>query len=263
MTGEETIVRLRRPVRPSVCEKDMTSPKQSLPAYRSCNSRGQIAALDAWHHEEDAHFKCSTCGMTNWSEEWPDVSIRSILQTVLDEPSDTPHYERVSCLVLAACLEDMMRQQLRLMGAFKSSWEDADFLMSPLLDAYRGRERQLQLYSHIGYGSFKAVCTEVGLADYSAQWHRVTHQRNHFAHTTESPSKSLSPSEIVGFIRDTLTVFSRIYNKYNCDTVGFGAAINPLHPGEIRELIDKIEEIDGKASPPHSSPAAGSGSGEA
>jgi len=228
------------------CQYEIITVDSKLPAYRICNSCGQTAAVDALPHVGDGQLKCSSCGKIDRNEEWPDPSIREILQVVLDAPSDQPHYERFSCLLLSACLEDMMKQQLRIMAVFNSSWEEADFLISPLLDAYRGRQRQLQLYSRLGHGTFKTDCVEADRPMYSAQWHRISGQRNHFAHSTEAPESSLSPSEIQAFVKDTLIVFSRIHNKYDRETLDYNAATSSVNPKELRELIKELGNEDGE-----------------
>gem|GEM_PF-4843192 len=81
---------------------------------------------------------------------------------------------------------------------------------------------------------------------YSAQWHRISGQRNHFAHSTEAPESSLSPSEIQAFVKDTLIVFSRIHNKYDRETLDYNAATSSVNPKELRELIKELGNEDGE-----------------
>lgn len=218
------------------------SSSRSLTEYRRCNSCGQIAALGVWHRANNGDINCASCGKSNSNNLWPEPSVRTILEMVLNAPPHEPYYERLACLLLTACLEEMMRDQLWIMGMFDGMWLDTDFLLEPLLDAYRGRQRQLQLYRRLGYGSFADECKEADLPDYTLRWQQISDQRNHFAHSTSESTVSLSADDIERFICDALVLFSRIHNKYNAQTIGYKAAISPPSTNEIKKLLQELND---------------------
>ncbi|MDB6016492.1 MAG: hypothetical protein JWR19_981 [Pedosphaera sp.] len=136
-----------------------------------------------------------------------------------------------------------MKAQLIVMALHGNIWECIEFVMSPLLEAYRGRARQLQLYRHLGYASFDKDCIDAGLPNYGALWQKISNQRNQFAHTTVKPESSISPREIRSFIHETLIVFSLIHNKYNRETTGYDAATcRTNYSEEIKKLLENDEE---------------------
>ncbi len=223
---------------PDVRTEDMKGDTQS---YRRCCSCDQIHPVAADGFDEKAYV-CPDCGKQGWNEEWPDSSIRRIMTFVASLPPSDPDCERMSCLLLSACLEDLMRQQLTTMALHGTIWEEISLVLDPLLDAYRGRHRQMQLFGRIGYGTFSKNCAEAGFPDYPRRWGQVADQRNHYAHSASEPYKALQNVCFLEFIRETKALFAHLHNSYNTETTGYAAATDPPRPGELRELIEELEE---------------------
>jgi hypothetical protein len=132
-----------------------------------------------------------------------------------------------------------MREQLTTMAIQDNLWEDVFVIIDPLLDAYRGRERLLQLYRRIGYGTFFEECSEAGIPDYPARWKDIAERRNQFAHSTGERNQDLEPLTpliVNAFVADSLTVFCQLHNKYNRETIAHQAATERRNPWREAEL---------------------------
>ena len=213
--------------------------EQKILVYHRCCSCDQIHPVQVDGGEETAYV-CPDCGKEGWSKQWPDSSIRRVIQIVLGLSPQDADYERISCLLLSACLEDMMREQLTTMALEGTIWDAVSLILDPLLDAYRGRQRQMQLFRNIGYGSFSKNCSEVGFPDYPRQWGSIADQRNYYAHSTGEPCKPLTDVNFRDFIVHTMAVFAYLHNRYNVETTAYSAAVDL----ELRACLKEIEEED-------------------
>jgi hypothetical protein len=161
---------------------------------------------------------------------------------VLAIPPSDQDRERIGCLLLSACLEQMMREELTVMACHLTSWHEVEFVLGPLLDAYRGRGRQLQLFKRIGAGSFNQDCVAAGFPEFSGQWERIASQRNHCAHSAESSYESIADLDLAAFVDDAIAVFASIHNKYNVETASYRGTVSPLTRAEVEEFKSLLDE---------------------
>lgn len=214
-----------------------------LPEYYLCRDCNEVNISKEWL-SVDGIVKCPVCKHLDWKEPWPDISIRKILEFVLNSSPLEAHYDRFASLLLSACLEDLMRDQLRLMALGYDTGDHVGLLLDPLLDGYRGRQRQLLLYRRIGYGSFADNCKEAGHPAFLEQWKRISEVRNHFAHSAKPAESKLGFPAVHPFISETLKVFHFVHNKYNKETVSYDAAMtSPAErKREWQEMIAHLQE---------------------
>jgi len=202
--------------------------------YRQCHSCEMIGVVsDTIKDPND--FVCPECGRSNFSEEWPNSSVQRILD-IISSPSDfDSDFERIACLLVTSCMEDLMRELIVVLAQQGTIYDEISLLIDPLLDGYQGKDRQLKLFRKLAYGSFKEECTQLGYPDFVSQWSQIVERRNHFAHTATNPRKESNEIHFGVFIHHSLEVFRKISNKYNVETTNYQSAM------ERREIIE-IEE---------------------
>ena len=198
--------------------------------YRQCHSCETICKVS----EPDAdEYVCIECGKKNFSEEWPNTSVQRLFD-IVSSPSDLDSdYERIACLLVTSCMEDLMRELIVVLAQQGTYYDQVSLLIDPLLDGYQGKDRQLKLFGKLAYKSFKEECKEIEFPKFVSQWSEIVERRNHFAHTARQPRKDSPQIAFDFFVQDSLEVFRRISNKYNKKTINYQSAFEKHETIEI------------------------------
>ncbi len=191
--------------------------------YHLCTECYQIEPDSEWIIER-GNKTCKHCGASNKYELWPSTEIRELFETIKKYNSESFEYGLVSSVFISAALELLLERLLFKMAIENLLYDEVGHLIEYLLDSNQGRSKRLQLYKRLGYGSFEKEAKESGYNHFLKHWNEIAEIRNKSVHGDIKEGTKLKSSLVETTISESLAVFSRLYNKYNTESIRYDVA---------------------------------------
>jgi hypothetical protein len=205
--------------------------------YFQCTNCEQIEPESNWVVEQ-GNKKCNHCGATDKYELWPSSEIRELFELIQTRNRESFEYGLVASVFISAALELLLERLLFSMAIENLLYYEAGHLVEALLDSNQGRERRLQLYNRLGYGSFEKETREVGCKNFSKHWDEIAKFRNKIVHGDLKEGTKISKSLVEATITESLAVFSKLNNIYNKESTRYKVATEPT-----KMLAKDIEKL--------------------
>jgi hypothetical protein len=198
-------------------------------SYFQCTVCYQIEPEANWlAASTEGSRQCPHCHSAGKQRAWPTAEVQELIHFVQDYEKTSPSYSQVTCVFLASALELMLEELLGVMAYMDLQYEEASILVEPLLEAYQGRSRMLQLYRRLGHDTFPGELQELGHSQFWEHWNTIALARNRAVHGKPKEIEQVSPSLVGATIEEALAAFALLHNQYNQESLCYEAALQ--HP---------------------------------
>jgi len=195
--------------------------------YFQCRECEQIESEPDWLNVQEGK-KCKYCGEVDKYELWPSPEIRELFETIRKFNQQSFEYGLVASVFICAALELLIERLIFTVAMEDLLYDEVGHLIELLLDTNQGRVRRLQLYNHLGYGSFEKESKEIGHKDFLKKWDQIAEIRNKCVHGDLKESPQITPLLVETIINEALAVFSKLNNKYNVESLSYKVATKPV-----------------------------------
>ena len=185
--------------------------------YFQCKECEQISS------ENEIRFgkvdkKCPYCGIIDEVNIWPSAEIRELIKVVNNYNQNSIEYGFIASVFISTALEILLEQLLYIMAIENLSYDEADHLVSIILDFNQGRSRRLTLYKRLGFDSFETEVSKMGYKGFLVEWDKIAETRNKCVHGDLSEAKNVNSVLVESIMNNGLEVFRKLHNDYNKST---------------------------------------------
>lgn len=190
---------------------------------------------------------CPDCGNPGVYSTWPSPDILDLFVHAMEYPHNSQYYGLITSVFVCTALELLLERLIFVVAREDKYWEEVDYLIEHLLEAYQGRERRQKLFGIVGYGSFSSQVKLTGNKNFNKHWDDLAKIRNNCVHGKVEDSNKVKPSQLKLFINESLDVFSKLTNAYNQETLQHKIA-NDNKESKVKEAEMLRKWIDNSKS---------------
>jgi len=230
---------------------EMTIAMEKIKTYFECHRCHIIDTKENWSMTSNKTI-CPECGKIEQFDIWPSSDVLDLIKHALEYVPASPYYGLVTSVFVCTAFELLLEKLLYIM-ALEDFWEEqVSVVIEKLIDAYQGRDRKLQLYTHVGWGrTFSEDVKSTGHKKFIEHWEKLVRIRNKSVHGDLELSAHIKPEHIETICIEGIDVFYKLCNIYTIDTWDYTYALEQSeHGSEAKKEFEKLQKwkdnVEGK-----------------